>query len=308
MKKFLLVLTFAMAFLTNSYGENIFTTKEAIILGITQGTTEFLPISSTGHLILVDRFLLSHESSPLGGADDSKASKVRAKNAYFVIIQFGSILAVLFLYRRRFTDMFLGLFGHNYHGRNLMFNLIASFLPAAMVGPFISGWLKTLYHALPVAIALIIGGIIMIRVEKSYRKRWMRGYGRIDNLTFAKSFFIGLWQCLAFIPGTSRSMATIVGGYQCGLRRLEAAEYSFLLGFVTLSAATLYEFVKYFDVIFLYFSAKTFLLGISVACLSSMVAIKFLISFIARNGMMIFAWYRIILAILVLCSFFRQWV
>ncbi|MDR2776924.1 MAG: undecaprenyl-diphosphate phosphatase [Puniceicoccales bacterium] len=306
MKKILLILTIAMAFLTNSHGENIFTTKESIILGITQGTTEFLPISSTGHLILVDRFLLSHEPLPSGDADDSKVSKAQAQNAYFVIIQFGSMLAVLFLYKRRFTDMFLGLFGHNYHGRNLIFNLTASFLPAAIIGPFISGWLKILYHALPVAIALIIGGIIMIRVEKSYRKRWMRGYGRIDNLTFAKSFFIGLWQCLAFIPGTSRSMATIVGGYRCGLRRSEAAEYSFLLGFVTLSAATIYEFVKFFDIIFLYFSVKTFLLGISIACLSSMVAIKFLISFIARNGMMIFAWYRIILAIFVLCSFFRQ--
>ncbi|MDR1528731.1 MAG: undecaprenyl-diphosphate phosphatase [Puniceicoccales bacterium] len=306
MKKFLLVLTVAMMFLTNSYGENIFTTKESIILGITQGTTEFLPISSTGHLILVDQFLLSHGPLPSGNMDDSKALRVQAKNAYFVIIQFGSMLAVLFLYRRRFTDMFLGLFGRNHHGCNLMLNLIASFLPAAIIGPFVSGWLKILYHALPVAIALTIGGIIMIRVEKSYRKRWMRGYGKIDNLTFAKSFFIGLWQCLAFIPGTSRSMATIIGGYQCGLRRSEAAEYSFLLGFVTLSAATVYEFVKNFHIISLYFSAKTFLLGISIACLSSMVAIKFLISFIARNGMIIFAWYRIILAILVFRSFFRQ--
>jgi undecaprenyl-diphosphatase len=306
-KKFLLVLTIAVAFLTNSHGEDIFTTKESIILGITQGMTEFLPISSTGHLILVDRFFLGRGHFPSGDRDDAKALKMQAKNAYFVIIQFGSMLAVLLLYKRRFTDMFLGLFGHNYHGRNLMFNLVASFLPAAIVGPFIGGWLKTLYHAFPVAIALIIGGIAMIRIEKSYRKRWMRGYGRIDNLTFAKSFFIGLWQCLAFIPGTSRSMATIIGGYQCGLRRSEAAEYSFLLGFVTLSAATAYEFVKDFDVMFLYFSPKTFLLGISIACLSSMVAIKFLISFIARNGMMIFAWYRIILAIFVLCSFFRQW-
>ncbi|MDR2603005.1 MAG: undecaprenyl-diphosphate phosphatase [Puniceicoccales bacterium] len=307
MKKFLLVLTIVTAFLANSRGEDIFTTKESIILGITQGATEFLPISSTGHLILVDRFLLSHGHSSLGDTDDSNALRMQAKNAYFVIIQFGSILAVLFLYRRRFTDMLLGLFGHNYHGRNLIFNLITSFLPATIIAPFIGGWLKILYHALPVAIALIIGGIIMIRVEKSYRKRWMKSYGGIDNLTFAKSFFIGLWQCLAFIPGTSRSMATIIGGYQCGLRRSEAAEYSFLLGFVTLSAATMYEFVKNFDVIFLHFSPKRFLLGISIACLSSMVAIKFLISFIVRNGIIIFAWYRIILAILVLCSFFRQW-
>jgi undecaprenyl-diphosphatase len=293
--------------LTNSYGEDIFTTKESIILGITQGTTEFLPISSTGHLILVDRFLLNHRSSPSDDTDDIKASRAQAKNAYFAIIQFGSMLAVLLLYKRRFIDMFLGLFGHNYHGRNLILNLITSFLPAAIIGPFIGGWLKKLYHALPVAIALIIGGIAIIRIEKFYHNRQMKGYGRIDNLTFAKSFFIGLWQCLAFIPGTSRSMATIIGGYQYGLRRSEAAEYSFLLGFVKLSAATIYEFVKYFDVIFLYFSAKTFLLGISIACLSSMVAIKFLISFIARNGMIIFAWYRIILAVLVLCSFFRQW-
>ncbi|MDR1232782.1 MAG: undecaprenyl-diphosphate phosphatase [Puniceicoccales bacterium] len=306
MKKSLLVFAIAMAFLTNSYGEDIFTTKESIILGITQGATEFLPISSTGHLILVDQFLLDHKPSPLSGADDSKALKAQAKNAYFVIIQFGSMLAVLFLYRRRFTNMFLGLFGHNHHGRNLMFNLIASFLPAAMLGPFIGGWLKVLYHALPVAIALIIGGIVMLRIEKSYHKRLMKGYGKIDNLTFTKSFFIGLWQCLAFIPGTSRAMTTIIGGYQCGLRRSEAAEYSFLLGFVTLSAATAYEFVKDFDIIFLHFSPRTFLLGISVACLSSMVAIKFLISFIARNGMIVFAWYRIILAIFVLCGLSRQ--
>ncbi|MDR2432457.1 MAG: undecaprenyl-diphosphate phosphatase [Puniceicoccales bacterium] len=307
MKKFLLVFTIAIASLTNSHGEDIFTTKESIILGITQGATEFLPISSTGHLILVDRFLLDHGNLPSEDIGDSKTLRTQAKNAYFVIIQIGSMLAVLFLYKRRFVDMFLGLFGHNYHGRNLIFNLMASFLPAAIIGPFIGGWLKILYHAFSVAIALIIGGIIMIHIEKSYRRRWMKGYGRIDNLTFAKSFFIGLWQCLAFIPGTSRSMATIIGGYQCGLRRSEAAEYSFLLGFITLSAATMYEFVKDFDVIFLHFSPKIFLLGISVACLSSILAIKFLISFIVRNGMMIFAWYRIILAIFVLCSFFRQW-
>ncbi|MDR1891162.1 MAG: undecaprenyl-diphosphate phosphatase [Puniceicoccales bacterium] len=306
MKKFLLAVAVTMAFLTNSCGEDIFTTKESIILGITQGTTEFLPISSTGHLILVDQFLLNKEPLPSDDIGNIKALKAQAKNAYFAIIQFGSILAVLFLYRRRFVDMFLGLFGHNYHGRNLMLNLVASFLPVAIIGPFISGWLqRTLYHALPVAIALIIGSIIMIRIEKSYNKKRVKSYGKIDNLTFAKSFSIGLWQCLAFIPGTSRSMATIVGGYQCGLRRSEAAEYSFLLGFVTLSAATTYELVKDFNVIFSYFSVKTFLLGIIVACISSMVAIKFLISFISRNGMVIFAWYRIVLAILVFCSFFH---
>ncbi|MDR2778976.1 MAG: undecaprenyl-diphosphate phosphatase [Puniceicoccales bacterium] len=296
-----------MALSTNSWGKDIFTTKESIIFGITQGMTEFLPISSTGHLILVDQFLLQHEPSSSDDTSSLTTLKIQAKNAYFVIIQFGSMLAVLFLYKRRFVDMFLSLLGHNYHGRNLIFNLITSFLPAAIIGPFIGGWLqKTLYHSFPVAIALIIGGVIMIRIEKSYSKKRAKSYGKIDNLTFAKSFSIGLWQCLAFVPGTSRSMATIVGGYQCGLRRSEAAEYSFLLGFVTLSAATIYEFIKGFNAIFLYFSVRTFLLGIFTACLSSMVAIKFLISFIARNGMVSFGWYRIVLAILVLCSFLRS--
>jgi undecaprenyl-diphosphatase len=183
----------------------------------------------------------------------------------------------------------------------MVFSLAISFLPAAVVGFLIDGWLQKLsYNEITVATALVVGAVIMFFAEQAYGKRFPDGAAKVhatmENLTTKQSFSIGLWQCLSFIPGMSRSMATIVGGYRCGLRRSEAAEYSFLLGSVVLSAAAVYKFFKNLDIIFLCFSVKAFSLGIFVAFASSLVAIKLLIALISRHGMAFFAWYRIILA------------
>jgi undecaprenyl-diphosphatase len=304
MKAFLPIFTIFLAIASKSFGAEIFSTGEATALGITQGMTEFLPVSSTGHLILVDKFFLNGKSSE---NEMSGELERKAKNSYFSIIQFGSILAVFFMYRRRFGSLFLGVLGRNCHGRRMAFSLIISFLPAAVVGFFVDGWLqKFSYNEIVTAVALVAGGVIMLFAERTYCKKFPRGaatiYASMDNLTPKQSLAIGFWQCLSFIPGISRSMTTIVGGYRCGLRRSEAAEYSFLLGCIVLSAATTYKLAKDFDIIFLCFSAKTFLFGIFAAFLSSVAAIRFFISIISRHGISIFAWYRMILAAVIFAN------
>jgi undecaprenyl-diphosphatase len=200
--------------------------------------------------------------------------------------------------------MALGLFGHNGHGRKLILRLVISAAPAALVGFFVDGIVqKTLYNASVVAIALAVGGVIILLVEASYVKKSPRNFAKryctIESLSVGQSLTIGMWQCLALIPGISRSMATIVSGYWCGLRRAEAAEYSFLLGAVVSSAAVAYKLAKDFDVLWLCIGAKTFLLGTAVAFIASAIAIKAFVAFISHYGIVLFGYYRIFLALFV---------
>ncbi|MDR2737658.1 MAG: undecaprenyl-diphosphate phosphatase [Puniceicoccales bacterium] len=304
MKKFLLIFCAILVSTASSVGDEIFSGKETVVWGITQGATEFLPISSTGHMLLVDKFLLNGER---GGRAAGDELKLTAKGSYFSIIQFGSILAVLCMYRRRFGSLILGVIGKDCRGRRMAFSLGISFFPAAAVGILIDGWLQKLsYNEITVAAALVVGGVIMLFAERAYDRKFPKGaakiYATMESLTTKQSLTIGLWQCLAFIPGMSRSMTTIVGGYRCGLRRSEAAEYSFLLGSIVLSAATVYKFIKDFDVIFLCFTLKTFLLGIFTAFVTSLATIKLFTVLIARHGTSIFAWYRIILAAIIFAN------
>lgn len=303
MKAFFIAICIFLAATANGNGEDVFTAKETVALGITQGMTEFLPISSTGHLILVDKFFLNHPPAESNGNETAEALKAHGKSSYFSIIQCGSILAVLSLYGRRFARMGLGVFGKDRRGRRLALNLVASFLPAALVGFAVDGWIqKKLYGAVAISIALLIGSAIMVLAERAYDRKFGRNFITIENLTLSKSFAIGCWQCLALIPGMSRSMTTIVGGYWCGLRRSEAAEYSFLLGALTLAAATTYKCIKDFDVISLCFGAKTFCTGIAIAFAVSAITIKCFVAFVSRHGTHIFALYRIVLAAVILCN------
>jgi undecaprenyl-diphosphatase len=302
--KVILLCAIFFAFSVVSFCDDMMTPKESVILGLTQGITEFMPVSSTGHLILVDRLMSNAKVLQSSVLESVENVRLQARNAYFVIIQFGSIFAVMLLYRRRFVDMALGVLVGKCSGCRLTTNLLISFLPTAILGFFVDGWVqKKLYGTGIIAAALIIGSIIMLLAERSYRQQHVWN-GTIDTLDPRQSLLIGLWQCISLVPGMSRSMTAIVGGYKSGLRRSEAVEYSFLLGCVTSLAAAMYKFVKDFDVILSYFAVKTFSLGILVTFVSSIAVVKILVSFISRFGIALFAWYRIILAIIIFSVFY----
>jgi undecaprenyl-diphosphatase len=221
-----------------------------------------------------------------------------AADAYAIVIQAGAILAVVFLYWSRIWQLFLGLIGLNPNGRILIRNLIVAFLPAAVLGLLLDDLIDSyLFAPLPIAIALIAGGVLMLMVE-SWRKKQFTDEVELDlhQLGVKQSLLIGFLQCFAMWPGTSRSMMTIVGGYIAGLKPAKAAEFSFLLGLITLSAAAGYKVVTKSDELFLTIEIGPLLLGIFVAFVSAAFAVKWLVSWLTKHGLGIFAWYRFILA------------
>ncbi|MDR0595483.1 MAG: undecaprenyl-diphosphate phosphatase [Puniceicoccales bacterium] len=267
--------------------------ETAIVLGITQGVTEFLPISSTAHMILVNEMLNKRSGNP------NSFDCNRAINSYFTIIQCGSILAIILMFPRRILSVILALCGRSSEGLRLTKNLFLSFFPAAVVGLFLDGILqKLMYNPITIACALIFGAVLIFVAERKYS--YARNSLTINQLQTLSSLKIGLWQCLALIPGMSRSMATIIGAYTCNLRRKDAAEYSFLLGVVTLSLATIFKLIKDSEVIFNYFTPMMFFVGIFVAFIFSILSIKIFLNFLGTNGMRPFAWYRILLGFLIL--------
>lgn len=278
---------------------------QAVILGLVEGITEYLPISSTGHLILAKEWL---------GLGD-KPEMAKAVDDFIIVIQGGAILAVLGLYWQRAWQMVRGLCGKDPAGLKLVCNLFVAFLPAAIFGLLLDKWIESkLFFTGPVIAALFLGGVFMMLVEA---KRDGRIGGKrvlpsragdlkeIDQLTAGDALAVGLLQCIAMWPGTSRSMMTIVGGYLVGLRPKAAAEFSFLLGLPTLGAATLYKLAKnlkhsadtgepnMFEVI----GWPVALVGIGVAAISAAVAVKWLVGFLNKHGLVPFGWYRIVLAI-----------
>lgn len=280
--------------------------QEAIILGLVEGITEFLPISSTGHLLLTNELLGLN-----GAAQTSTGSTISQKeiaDAYAIIIQAGAILAVLLLYWKRILQVLLGMLGLSPYGRLLARNLIVAFLPAAILGLLFNDWIEaTLFGPLPIAIALILGSLLMFGVE-SWRKQQIDSSDDLidlHTLGIRQSLFIGLLQCVAMWPGTSRSMMTIVGGYIAGLKPAKAAEFSFLLGLITLTAAAGYKAVSTGPQILAVVDWKPLLLGIMVAFFSAALAVKGLVLYLTRHGLAIFAWYRLLLAAAVLFFFVR---
>lgn len=257
-----------------------------ILLGCIQGVTEFLPISSTGHMILVEHFFNKNNQAP---------EYREAMNAYFTIIQSGSVLAIVILFWGHIREMFMACFLKSTRGRNLIRNLAISFIPAGLLGALFDGILQNrLYNPPCIACALIFGAMIMIHSERKYSQSSTKS-DTIDTLSIKNSLKIGLWQCLALIPGMSRSMTTIVGGYFCGLNKKSAAEYSFLLGFLTLSAATIFKLFTNHTVLFSYFDTETFIQGILVAFVCSLLTMRIFLSYLNKHGLKLFAWYRIVL-------------
>ncbi|MFG0253020.1 MAG: undecaprenyl-diphosphate phosphatase, partial [Phycisphaerales bacterium JB038] len=205
---------------------------QAIILGLVEGITEYLPISSTGHLIITTALL---------GLDDPSVK--RAADTFTIVVQGGAIIAVLGLYRRRVLQMIRGLLGKDQAGRKLFVNLLIAFMPAAILGVLLNDLIEThLFRLTPVLLALALGGVWMIWLDRRNKRRGdVDQWTDIEELSGLQALMIGLIQVVAMWPGTSRSMMTIVGGYIVGLKPARAAEFSFLLGLITLSAAAGYR-------------------------------------------------------------------
>ena len=280
---------------------------DAVVLGVVEGLTEYLPVSSTGHLILANRFLGLDSDRPLGEPlpGDPEPKTLRdAANAYTIIIQGGAILAVVLIYWRRILDIVAGVFGRSRTGLLLLRNLVVAFLPAAFIGLLLEDWIdRHLFGPLPVINALVLGGILMLAVEHWRRKRkgpevFSEGPD-LHELSVRGSLLIGLLQCVAMWPGTSRSMMTIVGGYLAGFSPARAAEFSFLLGLITLSAASGYKTVSEGGWMFEALDLGPMIVGIIVATIFAALSVKWLVSYLTRHGLGLFAWYRILLALAV---------
>lgn len=261
---------------------------QAVVLGLVEGVTEYLPISSTGHLILA--------SSLLGLRTPENAE---ALATFEIAIQGGAILAVLGLYRHRVPQTWNGLRGRDPVGRRLLVNLALAFLPAALLGPLLDDPIEAhLFHAPPVLAALFLGGLWMLWLGR----RGPAGERTIESMDARMALLIGLFQCVAMWPGTSRSMMTIAGGVLLGMRARDAAEFSFLLGVPTLGAACAYKLAKNLlgdgPNLFETLGAAPVAIGFAVAAVSAAVAVKWLVGFLGRHGLAPFGWYRIALALL----------
>ena len=218
----------------------IMTLTQAAILGLVEGVTEYLPVSSTGHLILADRWL------GLRGNGTFTQEQMDAIEAFEIVIQSGAIIAVLYAYLDKVKLMISGLFGKNPVGKKILLNVTAAFIPAMVIGLILHKIIKTyLQQEWPTVFALALGGIAMIVWDRSDIARKRRHHGiSVEHLTMIDAVKIGLLQCVAMWPGTSRSMMTILGGQWVGLSPVAAAEFSFLLGLPTLMAATAFKALK----------------------------------------------------------------
>jgi len=265
---------------------------DAVLLGIVEGLTEYLPVSSTGHLILTQRGL---------GVPETTAS-----NAYAICIQAGAILAVLGLYRMRVGQVARGWFGKvgigsgDAEGFRLGLNIIVAFIPAAILGLLFDDWIEQkLFGLWPVVSAWFVGGVAILLVVWR-RKAGDANVGKtLSDLTWRMALGIGFLQCLAMWPGTSRSLVTIVGGVLVGLSLVAAVEFSFLLGVLTLCAATVYKAKDAGPIMIEEYGWMPMIIGSIAAWLSAVIAVKWMVTYLKEHGMAVFGYYRVLLAIVV---------
>jgi len=253
------------------------TLLQAAVIGIVEGITEFLPISSTGHMIITEKLL---------GVNIDDFTK-----AFTVNIQFGAILSVVVLYWRRFLQSW-----------TFYQKLFVAFLPAAVIGLLASKQIdKLLESPLTVGITMFFGGVLLLFVDK-----WFSRDNPDQEVTYPKAFKIGFWQCIAMIPGVSRSAATIVGGMQQKLNRTNAAEFSFFLAVPTMAAASAYKLLTDYKYIVVENTKDTMhnvgilLTGNVIAFVVAMIAIKTFITFLQKHGFKVFGWYRIVVGLILI--------
>lgn len=291
----------------------VMTVFDGAVLGVVEGFTEFLPVSSTGHLIIANDFLMLNSDEP---AVDSAGKFIErggkfytvkdAASAYVIVIQIAAIIAVVFVYWRDVASMLMGLLGRDRFGLLKLRNLIAAFVPAAVLGLILHRAIETyLFSVYAVAFALVAGALAMFWVQKKYGGSFRTVHRAVElhELSLKDSFIVGLFQCLALWPGTSRSMATIIGAYVVGLRPVEAAKFSFLLGLITLSAASAFTIYKDGAGMFAALPPAPMAAGFVLAFLCALLSAKWLVGFLNRRGLAPFAWYRIALAA-VMCLYF----
>ncbi|KAA6177170.1 undecaprenyl-diphosphate phosphatase [Pseudomonas marginalis] len=268
---------------------DLWTAFQALILGIVEGLTEFLPISSTGHQIIVADLL------DFGGE--------RAM-AFNIIIQLGAILAVVWEFRRKILDVVIGLPTQR-NAQRFTINLLIAFMPAVVLGVIFADLIHAyLFNPITVATALVIGGVIMLWAE---RREHQIHAETVDDITWKDALKVGFAQCLAMIPGTSRSGATIIGGLLFGLSRKTATEFSFFLAMPTMVGAAVYSGYKYRE-LFQPADLPVFAVGFVVSFIFAMIAVRGLLKFIASHSYAVFAWYRIAFGLLILATWQFGWI
>lgn len=247
---------------------------QSILIAIIEGLTEFLPISSTGHMILASTALGIHEDEFV--------------KTFEVFIQLGAILAIALMYIKRFL-----------RSLTIYFKLITAFLPTAVVGLLAYDFIKAyLFNPVVVSVSLILGGVVLLFIDKKVLQQ-RTTVAEVEDISYKNAFFIGLCQCLSMVPGTSRAAATIIGGVFNGLDRKQAMEFSFLLAVPTMMAAGGYDLLKT-DLAFTSEQLGLLAIGFVVAFVSAWVAVKLFLTYVSTHGFMVFGWYRIVLGLLFL--------
>lgn len=265
---------------------------KALLLGLVEGATEFVPVSSTGHLIIVSDWL---------GFGDGRTNSEAFVAAFNIFIQLGAILAIVWLYRARFWGVARDLGAREAARRQpawrFALNLLVAFLPAAVIGLAFNDQIEALFEKpAPIAVALVVGGVAILAIERwSPRER----VPEVEAMTAKDALGVGLAQVLSLFPGVSRSGATILGGYSLGLSRKAATEFSFFLAVPVMVAASLFKLVDNLDVL-TPADVPTFAVGFVVAFASALVVVRWLLRFVASHSFVGFAWYRIVFGLLVL--------
>lgn len=253
---------------------------QAILLGLVEGITEYLPVSSSAHLLVTQRLL---------GIPNDEAS-----NAYAICIQAGAIVAVLGLYRQRVFRVIGGIVGRDPAGRNLAVKLMVSFFPAAVIGTLFDDTIeRLLFGVWPIVTAWAVGGLLLLFFSGRPHESPQRP---LEGLSLTHAFWIGLAQCLAMWPGTSRSLVTIVAGLLVGLSMSAALEFAFLLGVLTLGAATAYKALAHGDDMINAYGLFNISLGFFVAWASAAVAVQWMVGWLERHGLAVFGYWRLLAA------------
>jgi undecaprenyl-diphosphatase len=266
---------------------------KAIVMGLVEGFTEFLPISSTGHLILAGSLL------------NFTGEKVKV---FEIAIQAGAMLAVIWEFRVRIGAVLAGLTSDPKQ-QKFAINLVIAFLPAALLGLMFSKMIKAkLFAPVPVALAFIVGGFVILWVENRNKRRQAKArVETVDDMTYLDAFKVGCAQAFALIPGTSRSGATIIGGMLVGLSRKAATEFSFFLAIPTLLAATVYSVYKERALLSMA-DLPLFAVGGASAFISAFLCVRWLLRYISSHDFTVFAWYRILFGIVIIASAHYQWI